>query len=150
MEHLENGPYGKQILAYQVAFGCCGETTLWGAWRPAQSEGRGDYGITARRAFYQWILDTYGSRDAAMAVYGLDDLSPDCLPILRPTERISTCQMDLAHLFYQDQPGMKDYHRFLSQTTVRAIEYFGRLVHEKTDKPAGAQPLLQPQKGVAG
>ena len=54
IEHLENGPYARQILAYHVAFGCCGETTNWGSWRAGGENRRGDYGISHRRDFLAW------------------------------------------------------------------------------------------------
>lgn len=36
IERLENGPYSKQIIGYQIAFGRLGENNLWGTTRPAK------------------------------------------------------------------------------------------------------------------
>ncbi len=144
--------YKQRALVAEAERRLTGSPTKWGAWRASGSSGRGDWGIAERNAFCQWILEEYGTVEAATQVYGMNGLSPDCLPILPPEKRESHSQMSLWELFYQDAPGMRDYHEFLSGKTVEALEHFGRIVHELTDKPVGAfyGYLVVPQAAYAG
>ena len=59
IKHLEDGPYGKRILAYHIAYGVSGETCLWGRFgNPVKF---GDYGINNRKAFFDWAINKYGT-----------------------------------------------------------------------------------------
>jgi len=134
INHLENGPYGKQIIAYQIGFGMCGESTQWGAWRKPGENRRGDYGIQHRKAFTEWALQKYGSSKAVEEAWGfpVEQLAFPC-----PNDRESAGST-LAQMFYDDCPMMLDYNAFLSQVDADAICYFGRIVHQLSDKPVGA------------
>ena len=149
LDHMEKGPYGKQILAYHIAFGCCGETTLWGAWRNGGENRRGDYGIGHRHRFYRWAVAHYGSEAALRAAWGIPDLTEENFRLPPPNERESQGQ-SLEQMF-QDQL-LPDYYDFLSECSASAVEYFGRIVHESCDKPAGAfyGYLVVPQAPYAG
>ncbi len=146
--HLENGPYGKQIIAYQIAFGMCGETSLWGAWRAPGQNRRGDWGLNHRRVFLEWALRKYGSPEAVERAWGvpMEEMS-----FPAPNDR-ETAGSTLAQTFYVDCPMMPDYNAFLSQVDADAICYFSRIVHECSDKPAGAfyGYLMVPQCAYAG
>lgn len=148
IEHLENGRYGRQILAYQIAFGCCGETTLWGAWRPAGTTRRGDYGLSHRRDFIEWAEKKYGGREKMTEAWGVE---PEKMQLPPPPERESA-HSTLEECFYAGSALMPDYHEFLSQKDAEAVNCFGRVVHETCDKPSGAfyGYLMVPQTAYAG
>lgn len=136
IEHLEMGPYGKQILAYHIAFGCCGETTHWGTWRPGGQNYRGDYGINHLRKYYQWLLEKYGSLENIRAAWNQPDLTEQNLFLKMPDDRDCREGESVEEMFGSRQ--MWDYHTYISDCTATAIERFGRVVHETCDKPAGA------------
>lgn len=148
IEHLENGRYGRQILAYQIAFGCCGETTLWGAWRPAGTTRRGDYGLSHRRDFIEWAEKKYGGCEKMTEAWGVE---PEKMQLPPPPERESAYST-LSECFYAGNTLMPDYNEFLSQKDAEAVNTFGRLVHETCDKPSGAfyGYLMVPQAAYAG
>ncbi len=152
IEHLESGPYGAQIIGYHVAFGCCGETTLWGAWRGRDSQTRGDYGIGHRRDFLAWALEKYQGEEALRAAWKIDGKTPlSEVRVPCPTQRVSK-GTSLEDDFYADCPLMQDYNAFLSEKDAEAIEYFGRVVHETCGKASGAfyGYLMVPQSSYSG
>jgi hypothetical protein len=73
LDHLEKGPYADRIIGYQVAFGACGETAYWGAFN-RKVDLKGDFGISHRRAFYDWCISKYGSLEALRKVWDKTDL----------------------------------------------------------------------------
>ena len=148
IDHLENGPYGKQIIAYQIAFGMCGETSLWGAWREPGQNRRGDYGLNHRKVFLEWALQKYGSPEALGKAWGV---SVEDVVFPAPNDR-EGAGCTLAQMFYADCPMMLDYNAFHSQMDADAICYFGRIVHECSDKPSGAfyGYLMVPQCAYSG
>ena len=99
LQHLESGKYADKIIGYHLAFGNCGETTLWGAWE-TDSARRGDFGITAAKCF-----KTYDDRGVPSAI-----------------ERYST-KNTLASFFRKDEIGKRavKYDTFINDTTARAI-----------------------------
>ena len=150
--HLENGPYGGQIIGYHVAFGCCGETTNWGAWRRPGENRRGDYGIGHRRDFLAWALGKYGSEAALRAAWAVP--AETALSAVRapcPNDRESH-GISLEDDFYTDSRIVPDYNEFLSERGADAIEHFGRVVHDTCGKAAGAfyGYLMVPQSAYAG
>ncbi len=152
MEHLENGKYGDRIMGYHVAWGCCGETTQWGAWRPSNENYRGDYGISHLADFRRWAIEKYGSEKEALASWKLSEdtdfahLEPPC-----PNDRERTGH-DLAGDYYSDCALMPDYNAFLSEKNADAVEALCRLVHEKSGKLAGAfyGYMMVPQCAYSG
>ena len=153
IEHLENGPYARQILAYHVAFGCCGETTNWGSWRAGGENRRGDYGISHRRDFLAWGVQKYGSLEAVEEAWKQTGLTPDTLIIPSPNRREAKGQT-LEGMFFAeaDQALLPDYHAFLSEKCAEAVLALGKTVHEIAGKPAGAfyGYLVVPQAAYAG
>ncbi len=136
IRHLEDGPYGSQILAYHIAFGCCGETTHWGTWRPTGENARGDYGISHRKRFYQWLLARYGSLEELRKAWKEEQLTEETLMLMQPVKR-DCREGESAEEMFDCRP-LTDYHAYLSDCTAEAIECFGKIVRETCDKPVGA------------
>ena len=132
IDHLENGPYGKRILAYHVAFGTSGETVMWGC-----HSGRfGDFGITNRAEFLAFGAEKYGSREAALCAWGTDAEHP--VPPSRVREPKNAKGQSLCRAG-KEGVWANDYDLFVSTSNVDAIEYFGKIVKENAaDKPVGA------------
>ena len=131
INHLENGPYRDQILGYQVAYGRCGETILWG-------EYQGDYGINQLRNFYDFAVKKYGSQAKTEAAWGCP-CDRDHVPLPSPEERYGHTD-DLLR-FYRADPQdtiCTDYDEFLSVSNADSLEYFGRVIKSIVDKPVGA------------
>lgn len=152
IERLENGPYSKQIIGYQIAFGRLGENNLWGTTRPGKTPYRGDYGISHRKAFIKWAIQKHGGESQLRCDWKLKkdfDLS-DIKPI-PPMERYMVTD-SLSDNYYENCPLMCDYNEFLAKTTVDAIEYFGKIVHDTCDKVAGTfyGYLVHPQASHSG
>jgi hypothetical protein len=74
MKHLAGKPYGKRIIGWHIAYGACGETSLWG-----RSSGRyGDYSRVFHNAFCEWGIEKYGSREKLLEAWGtLEMPSPE-------------------------------------------------------------------------
>ncbi len=133
LDHLENGPYGNQLIAYHIAYGACGETCLWG-----RSSGKhGDYGINNRRAFFDWGMTRYGSIDAMSSAWSMPGLDREnCEP--PSPERRQHSSSALRDFLRADDRMCIDHDLFMSDVNVNAIEHFGKLVKAHTgNKPVG-------------
>ena len=131
IEYLENGPYGDRILAYHIAFGISGETMPWGR----MNKRFGDYGVNARRKFYEWGLAKYGSEEAMREAWG--DFGADVVP---PPALRETWTED-CHTFrsFEKDRWSLDYDEFTEDMNLRALSHFAKIVKENTDgKAAGA------------
>ncbi len=53
VEHVEASPYADRIIGYHISWGTCGETSQWGTW-DADPRHKGDYGISATKAFLEY------------------------------------------------------------------------------------------------
>lgn len=100
--HLENGKYADRIIGYHLAFGICGETTLWGAWATEPGR-RGDFGITATERF---TMNRDGKIPSAEERYGT--------------------KHTLAQFFRKGAEGARSvaYDAFINRTTAEAISAF--------------------------
>ncbi len=61
IRRIEDGPYGNRVPAYHIAYGASGESCLWGR---CNVHDNADYGITNRKAFFDWGMKKYGSLEA--------------------------------------------------------------------------------------
>jgi hypothetical protein len=133
IQHLEQGPYRKQILAYHIAYGTSGETCLWGR----ISNKFGDYGIANRKAFFDWGLTQYGSLEKLREAWNLPELFRDNAEPPSPRHR-QHASSTLHDFFRTAERICTDYDRFTSEINVGAIEHFAKLVKINTgDKPVG-------------
>lgn len=136
VNHLENGPYADRIIGYQIAFGACGETAYWGGFN-STTELKGDYGISNRKAFYDWCIEHHGSLDNLRKAWGIPDLNLSNFQIPNPYV-FESDNTTLESFFLSDRQSCIDYNIFTSRMTADAINYFGRLVKENTEgKPVG-------------
>ncbi len=130
IRHLEEGPYGDRILAYHIAYGTSGETTLWG-----RMDGKtGDYGIVNQKAFYDWGIARYGSAEALSAAWG--ERRGDTVP--SPTERYAGGDTLSSQFRSPENRLAVDYDTFMSEVNTDAVIHFGKVVKEETGKPVGA------------
>lgn len=139
LKHLETGPYAKRIIAYHIAFGACGESTLWGTW-DRKTELKGDFGINHRRVFYDWCIRRYGSLEKLRKVWGEPDLSFDNFGVPSPYKMKSeNTTLEAFFRAGKQNQSCTDYSIFTSQMTADAIEYFGKITKETTGgKPVGS------------
>lgn len=136
INHLEQGPYGKQIIAYHIAYGTSGETCLWGRFGKKRT-GASDWGINNRKAFFDWGIEQYGSLEMLRNSWNLPELERKNAEPPSPQRRQGH-HTALRGFFRTDDGICVDYDRFTSEINVKAIEYFGKLVKEHTDgKPVG-------------
>lgn len=116
IRHLESGKHGAQIIGYHLAFGNCGETTLWGAWSQ-EPDRKGDFGITASARFR---AQTGLSVPRGETRYGI--------------------KRSLSSFFRKDEAGAcaSAYDSFINQTAAEAISAFCRAAkHEAPEKAVG-------------
>jgi hypothetical protein len=132
IEHLENGPYGKQIIGYHIAYGVSGETCLWGRFG---KNNFGDYGINNRRAFFDWGMERYKSLEALREAWNNPSLDKE--NIEPPPPEIRTEKGSLEKFFRAENRISVDYDIFMSEVNAKAIESFGRVVKENTGKAVG-------------
>lgn len=153
IKHIESGKYGKRIVAYHIAYGQTGETSFWRAWE--KNDYRfGDYGLANRRAFYDWGIKKYGSREKLAAVWGQPDISRENVNLPTPMKR-ELHWSDNAEFFRANADNQLciDYEKFTSDMNVRAISHFAKIVKEETGKGVGAfygYYLAVPRSAYAG
>ena len=115
--HLQKSPYSNRILGYHLAYGCCGETTLWGSWEKDWTH-RGDFGISATRAFSRYAKDKG---------YGFNTVPSLC-------ERYAFTGLQNIHNTKEGEI----YSRFLSDVNVNAMESFAKTAKQiEPQKPIG-------------
>lgn len=152
VEHLENGPYGKQVIGYMPAFGNCGECMWWGDWRAQGDPQKGDFGISHRKHFFDWAVEKYGSLDALRSAWGLPELTRENLPIPTPADRWSINGKDLRGVLLAEDQRQVDCNEFHSKACFDAIETFGKVVKDVCGKAAGSfyGYFQDPTVGYAG
>lgn len=130
IDHLEASPYKDQIIGYHVAYGCCGETTMWGSWIHGDNKRCGDFGITATRMLREWGINRYGSEEALRRAWHLADGEEIAPPSLAARERENRT---LEELFYDGDAdrAIIDYFEFLSEENVKSIDHFCRTVKKR-------------------
>lgn len=137
IDRLENGKYGDRILGYHIAYGASGECVFWGR----MSEHYGDYGICARRAFFDWGIRKYGSRAAlADAWCQTADVTWETLRLPTPEERYTVkASVDGFFRGAKAQTISNDLDIFHSEINCDAIEHFGKAVKKSApEKLVGA------------
>lgn len=138
IRHIESGKYGKNVIAYHIAYGQCGETSFWRGWE--KNDYRfGDYGINNLRAFYDWGIRKYGSREALAKAWGQPGISRDNVKLPTPMKR--ELHWNSHADFFRAAPdnlSSIDYEKFCGEMNARAIEYFSKIVKEESGKAAGA------------
>lgn len=137
IRHIEDGPYGRRIPAYHIAYGASGESCVWGRCNISNSA---DYGIANRRNFYAWGLRQYRSAELLGKIWMQPGVGPDTLVLPSPEQKEGETG-DLCELFRM-KPEDKiciDYDRFTAESNVSALEHFGRIVKMETGgKAVGA------------
>ena len=138
IHHIENGKYGKNILAYHIAYGQWGETSFWRGWEKNDYR-LGDYGFNNRRAFYDWGIAKYGSREALSKAWNQPDISRENTKLPTPMKRELHWKTH-RDFFRADSDNISsiDYEKFFGQMNARAVEHFAKIVKSESGKAAGA------------
>lgn len=136
--HMENQPYGKQILGYHIGFGNCGECMWWGDWRNQGDPRKGDFGISHTQHFFDWVVEKYGSLEALRTAWKMPELTRQNVPIPTPPERWSENGKDLQGVLLAQDQRQVDCNEFHSKACFDAIEAFGKVIKRVCGKPCGA------------
>lgn len=137
IEHIENGPYADQVVAYMPMFGNCGECMWWGDWRNQGDPRRGDFGISHKKHFYNYVIEKYGSLEELRKAWNDPALTFETFRVPTPQERWSENGKDLRGVLLADDQRQVDCNDFHSKACFDAIEAFGKVIKEKTGKPCG-------------
>ncbi|MCQ2385636.1 MAG: hypothetical protein MJ078_03050 [Clostridia bacterium] len=129
LAHLASSAYRDRILGVHIAYGMCGETSLWGAWNGKADGRRGDYGIKNRERFREYGVKKYGSPEQARDVWGCFDVPPLSL-------REKDCTR-VADLFLPPDDVTRDYYSFVSESAAEAFIAFCRTVKEEGNRLFG-------------
>lgn len=135
IHHIENGPYADRVVGYHIAYGLCGETVLWG--RPTTKIG--DYSSCAKKAFYKWGINKYGSPECLAEKWNQSGITAENIIIPTKEQRQGITE-DFDEFFRRNEEDLIciDYDEFMSDINVDAMEYFSKIVKENTDnKPVG-------------
>lgn len=138
IRHIENSKYGKQIIGYHFAYGQWGETSFWRGWVKGDYR-LGDYGINNLRAFYDWGIKKYGSRDELAKAWQQPNISRENVNIPTPMKR--ELHWNSTAEFFRASPDyviVRDYEKFSGEVNAKIIDTFARVVKEESDKTAGA------------
>lgn len=138
IRRIEGGKYAKNVIAYHIAYGQCGETSFWRGWE--KNDYRfGDYGINNLRAFYDWGIKKYGSREALAKAWKQPEISRGNVKLPTPMRRELhwNSHAEFFRAFEEDKICI-DYEKFCGEANVRAIDYFSKIVKEESGKAAGA------------
>ncbi len=139
VRHLEESPYAERIVGYHIAYGMCGETSLWRAWEHKINYRFGDYGYACRRAFYDWGLAFYGSVPRLEEAWNTPGITRDNIRIPPPNEREFVWESPAQ--FFRAEPEQRmcmDYERFMSDVNADALEHFAKTAKQESGKPVGA------------
>ncbi len=134
IDRLENGKYGDRIIGYHIAYGVSGETVSWG-----RVSGRyGDHGITNRRAFYDFGIKKYGTKEALEEIWCQSGITPENIVIPNMKERSGITDDITEFMRGRDADRICiDYDEFTSEVNAEALLHFAKIVKEKTGKLAG-------------
>lgn len=137
IEHIQQGPYAKQVIGYHIAYGQLGETCLWGGWREREEHHRGDFGIANRRAFITYGLNKYHTEEALLAKWGFSSMDEVEVPSVEVRD---SAKQTLRDLFYDENRNLLclDYNEFMSEANAKACEAFCKTVKKQTDGEAAA------------
>ncbi len=135
IDRLEMSPYADRIIGYHIAYGISGETVTWGR----INRRYGDYGIANRRAFYNYGIEKYGNPEALCKAWCQENITEDSLVL--PTPEMRAGKHDSLEGFLRSRDVDRivvDYDLFTSKTNASALEYFAKIVKNKTNKLVGA------------
>lgn len=137
IEHIENGPYAKQVIGYHIAYGQCGETCLWGGWRARGEDRRGDFGRTNTKEFIKYGLNKYKTKQELLKKWDFHSMHEIEVP---PVSVRDLPKGSLRELFYDGAHNRicLDYNEFMSNANARACEAFCKVVKDKTNGCAAA------------
>ncbi len=130
LDRLENSKYADRILGYHIAYGVSGECVLWGR----ASNHYGDYGIGYKKAFYEWGLKKYKTHEALAKAWCQPEISAENIVLPSPEERYDVT--DTVEVFFRKEDKQTictDLDIFISEVNADVIEYFGKIVKEKTN-----------------
>ncbi|MEE1223742.1 MAG: hypothetical protein UH081_00615 [Clostridia bacterium] len=135
--HINNLKYANQIIGYHVAYGMCGETALWGGWRPRSEKKRGDFGVTNRKMFINFGLEKYGDEKTLLSKWGFGSIDEITVPSLTVRD---TKKNSLRELFYDSNKNLicLDYNEFVSSSNAYACEMLCKTVKDATNGNAAA------------
>ncbi len=138
IRRIEGGKYAKNVIAYHIAYGQTGETAFWRAWE--KNDYRfGDYGINNLRAFYDWGIKKYGSREALAKAWKQPEISRGNVKLPTPMRRELHWNSHAEFFRASEEDRICiDYEKFCGEINVRAIDYFSKIVKEESGKAAGA------------
>lgn len=151
--HISQSKYADQIIGYHIAYGMCGETALWGGWRPRSEKKRGDFGITNRKMFIKFGLEKYGDEKTLLTKWGFDSIESITVPSLNLRDAKKD---NLRDLFYDSENNLicLDYNEFVSTSNAKACEILCRTVKETTQGKAAAGVfygyMYMPQAAYSG
>lgn len=137
IRRIEDGPYGNRVPAYHIAYGASGESCLWGR---CNVHDNADYGITNRKAFFDWGMKKYGSLEALREAWHQPFLARENAEVPPPSRKEGAIRN--MNEFMRSAPEDRictDYDLFMSDVNMDAMEHFGKIVKKETNgKPVGA------------
>lgn len=123
--HIAETPFARQIVGYHIAYGNCGESTVWGGWNRPGSGRFGDFGISHTRHFIAFARARYGSEAALRAAWQ----QPDG-PLGVPSTARRSARGSLAEFCFASDAACRDYYDFLSDANARAAAALCRAVKQ--------------------
>lgn len=128
LEHVRSSPWSSRIIGCHFGYGTMGESVMWG-----RISGRmGDYGIAARKHFYDWGLKAYGNIESLRAVWCQPGLfSPQDLTLPSPDLRSGMGGERREFLRYDPEYRIAvDYELCISEANASNITHFARVIKE--------------------
>lgn len=153
IRHVQETPWHDMVIGWHIAYGNCGETALWGGFNQPVMR-TGDFGISHRKAFFDWGLERYGSLEHLREVWQLPDLTRENLEPPPPSLRQGATRN--AGEFFRISPAARiciDYDRFLCEKDAESLEFLCRTAKEVDGRPAGGfygYYLTLPRAAYAG
>jgi len=127
VNHIENSKWASNIIGYHIAYGTHGETSQWATWI-MNPRAKGDYGITATKAFIEYAAKRGKNYDSVPAIDERFFITDE--PI--PNNRFHIGYPTLDKLFYHTEEDEKCviYAEFSRDTNMDAVEAFGKVVKD--------------------
>ncbi|MBQ5926549.1 MAG: hypothetical protein IIX01_01340, partial [Clostridia bacterium] len=140
IQRLESSPYADRIIGYHIAYGMCGETSMWGAWEVDLGK-HGDYGIQTKQNYIEYAKNRGVSVEEIPSPIAREVIKEKQTQVSgMPTALTCVKDKTFSALFYQTagETGCEEYSRFISENNADAINRFCKVVKEETnDKLAG-------------
>ena len=142
IDFVESRPFGKRVIGYHVAGGCCGE---WNYLRGTKDDICADFSPAFRKFYGKWLLGKYGTEEALRKAWADENATFENPGIPTTAEQVFT-EGEVTHNGKEDPVGdfgnfldpkisqfLIDFYEARTAGTAKTIEEMAKVVKERTN-----------------